>query len=360
MENIGILGIGKLGICLALVLERAGYKVFGVDINQEYIDQINNRTLVSDEKDVSRYLADAKNLVATTDLPSVVAQCSILLIMVATPSFPDGSYDHSQIDRIIEQLSQLGEQKNTKHLVICCTTMPRYCETVYDSLHHLNYTVSYNPEFIAQGTIIRDLQNPDMVLIGESDKDGGNAVESIYYKILDTEYPIVNKMSLTEAEICKIALNCFLTTKIAFTNMIGDIASAAGCNPQKILDAIGDDTRIGKKCMKYGFGFSGPCLPRDNRALAVFAKSVDIYPNIAFASDDANNLHLTYMIEKFVKDHPDKSVPVTMDYVTYKPESTLITESQQLEFAKALKNLGYTVKVKDQRPAVLEQIKDIL
>ena len=357
-RDVAVLGIGKLGICFALVLEKYGYHVIGVDLSQEYIDSINNKTLKSDEAEVETYLRNSENFYATTNLAEAVAKSSTLFVMVATPSLENGSYDHSQIDSIVDQLIKLGRQDKLRHLVICCTTMPGYCQTVLDRVKELNYTVSYNPEFIAQGTVIRNLQYPDMALIGESSSDAGDVVEELYKKFYSS--PAIHRMSLMEAELCKISLNCFLVTKIAFANMIGDIAVAANCSPDKILNAIGDDSRIGKKCLKYGFGPGGPCLPRDSRALGQFAKSVDLDPVIAAASDASSVLHLSYQVEHFVKNNPDKSKPVIMDYVTYKKESTLITDSQQLAFALELKKRGYTIIVKDERPSVVKQLQGIL
>lgn len=172
--------------------------------------------------------------------------------------------------------------------------------------------------------------------------------------------PIVNKMSRLEAEITKLSVNCFLTTKISYANMIGDIANKMGCNPDKILSAIGSDSRIGNKYLKSGFGFGGPCFPRDNRALAKCAECVGVDALISKATDEMNKKHLQYQIEEFVKKNPDKHIPVEMEYVTYKKESPILEESQQLQFALQLKELGYSVKLLDTRPEVLEQLKNVL
>ena len=112
--------------------------------------------------------------------------------------------------------------------------------------------------------------------------------------------------------------------------------------------------------LKYGFGFGGPCFPRDNRALAKCGEEVGIVAEIANATDAMNEKHLQYQIEDFVKNNPDKSKSVKMDFVTYKKESVLLEESQQLKFALALKDLGYKIEISDQRPEVMNQLKNIL
>lgn len=357
--NVTVIGIGKLGLCFSLTLEKAGYNVLGVDINPEYVALINNKKLKSSEQDVEMYLQKSKNFLATTNLKKSIEHSNIIFVVVATPSLPSGEYSHSQIDSLVENLIFFGQQKETKNLIICSTTMPEYCDTVQEKLKNYNYLVTYNPEFIAQGTIIRDQENPDMVLIGEADKQSGDLIENIYHKFAKNNPP-VHRMSRTEAEICKISLNCFLTTKIAYANMVGDIAIRTNSNPDKILSAIGSDTRIGSKYLKYGFGFGGPCFPRDNRALGIFAEKKGINALISKASDESNNLHLDCQIEEFIKNNPDKSIPVVFDYVTYKKESILLTESQQLKFALKLKECGYNLKINDNRKEVVELLKNIL
>jgi nucleotide sugar dehydrogenase len=359
MNNISVIGIGKLGLCFSLTLEKAGYNVVGIDLSQDYVDAINKKNLKSSEENVENYLKNSKNFLASTSLQKALSHSNILFVVVSTPSLENGKYDHYQIDSLVKDLKMFGKQAEQKHLIICCTTMPEYCDTVQERLSEYNYIVSYNPEFIAQGTILKNQERPDMVLIGEGNTYAGDLIEDIYLKHT-TNNPVIHRMSRTEAEICKISLNCFLTTKIAYANMIGDITIRSGYSPEKILEAIGSDTRIGNKYLKYGFGFGGPCFPRDNRALAIFAKEKQIDATISLASDRSNALHLKYQVEEFIKNNQDKTKEIIFDYVTYKKESTLLTESQQLKFAQELLKNGYKIKIIDSRKEVIEQLKDIL
>lgn len=354
MENISIIGIGKLGLCFALSLESSGYNVVGVDISQQYVDSINNRSFFSFEEQVNERLQRANLFLATTDVDLALSHSDVIFLAVATPSLPDGRYDHSQIDALVDLLISKGVQTKTKNLIINCTTMPQYSQSVYERLKDYNWNIAYNPEFIAQGSIIRDQENPDMVLIGESNEEIGDIVENIY-KEMTSNNPQIYRMSLTEAEICKISLNCFLTTKIAFTNMIGDIAISAGCNPQIILDAIGQDTRVGRKLTKYGYGFGGPCFPRDNRAISIFADQLGINSEISKATDLANKLHLEHQVQQFIKSGRKE---ILINSVSYKPESTLIEESQQLAFAVELSRNNIEVTIVE-RPIVIEQVEKI-
>jgi len=355
MEKISVIGIGKLGLCFALTLEKAGFEVLGADINQQYVDLINSKEFNSMEPGVNEMLTVSSNFTATTDLRATVEFSDSLYVVVATPSLPNGEYNHSQLESLIENLNSFGKQPSLKQLVICCTTMPEYCDEIQDRVAHLNYEVSYNPEFIAQGTILKDQLKPDMVLIGESNKESGDIIQR-HYEAMTANDPIFNRMSRTQAEICKISLNCFLTTKISFANMIGDICRNAGCDPTLVLKAVGTDKRVSPKYLGYGYGYGGPCFPRDNRALGHYALKKGVDPFICKATDDMNSKHLINQYNLFIKEN-DVSTPVHFDYVTYKKESTMLEESQQLELAVMLAKTGYDVTV-TERPVVIEELKN--
>lgn len=351
MKNITIFGVGKLGICFALNLEKSGFNVLGVDRSESYVDLINSKKIKSSEKDVEALLSKSKNFTATTDVVLGINHSDLLFVLVATPSLPNGKYDHSQILNVVSSLKKHGKQASKKELIIGCTVMPGFCDQLQSELAEYNYIVSYNPEFIAQGTIIQDQLHPDMVLVGSNNDESFLKIKSVY-ELLVFSQPNYAFMSNLSAEICKISLNCFITTKIAFTNMIGDLASKVGAESQKILDAIGSDARVGSKCMKYGFGYGGPCFPRDNRALGVYAKENQCPIDISDATDSSNAKHLEFMIDSFLDDE------IVIHGVTYKPESTIIEESQKLAYAVALAKKGIKVTVKDKEE-VINEIKNI-
>ncbi len=354
VKNISVIGIGKLGLCFSLTLEKAGYNVLGVDISLPYINSINNKTLNSSEPNVETYLESSKNFRATIDLKETIDFSDIIFVVVSTPSLENGRYDHAQIDNLINKLEAFGPQEKQKHFIVCCTTMPGYCDSIKNRLNSNNYTVSYNPEFIAQGTILKDQAYPDMVLIGEANEKVGNLIEEIYANHTFNK-PRFCRMTPLEAEITKISLNCFLTTKIAYTNMIGDIVHKSGGRPDVVLHAIGADSRIGGKYLCYGYGYGGPCFPRDNRALGIYANDIKLSAKISEATDLSNSLHLDYQVKSFLNSH-DKNTEVLFDTVSYKPESTLLIESQQLKFAVALAEKGLKVKIKE-RKSVIEEIR---
>lgn len=358
MKNISIIGVGKLGLCLALNLERKGYDVLGIDKDKNYVNSLILKTFCSEEQYVNDYLKKSTKLNFSTSIADAIIN-DVIFVVVATPSTTDFKYDHTQIENIAKQLISFGKQSKRKDIIINCTTFPGYCDTLHAKLVDCNYHVSYNPEFIAQGSIIKDQLLCDNVLIGQADEYAGNLIQSIYEDMVESR-PTYNKMSRTEAELTKLAVNCFLTTKISYANMVGDIVTRFGCDANVVLQAVGTDSRIGTKYIKPGFGFGGPCFPRDNRALAKCGEQVGVDAIISKATDEMNKKHLEYQIEDFIKNHPNKNEVVEIEYVTYKKDSVLLEESQQLKFAIKLKELGYQIKILDTRKEVLNQLTNIL
>ena len=355
-NKISIIGIGKLGLCFGLNLSKAGWDVLGMDVNKQYINELKSNTFKSSEESVNDYL-NKYEFTYTNSIDDALSN-DIIFVVVPTPSTHDFKYDHKYIENVVEKIISKGPSKNRKDLIINCTTFPKYCEELQDRLIDYNYFVSYNPEFIAQGTIIKDQQYCDNVLIGEADEFAGDLIQNIYKSFVKSD-PIYNRMSRTEAEITKLSVNCFLTTKISFANMVGDIALRCDADPDIVLKAVGTDSRIGSKYIRPGFGFGGPCFPRDNRALAKLGEEVGIKALISEATDKMNELHLNYQVEDFIsKNNVDDLVDI--DYVTYKKESISIEESQQLKFAIELQKRGFKLNIKDKRQEVLNQIKNVI
>ncbi len=351
MEKIAIVGIGRLGLCLALNLEKVGYTILGVDVSESYVDSINQKLLESSEPQLVDYLRQSTNFKATVDFQEVFENdFSLIFIVVPTPSLPSGEFRHDYINSIIEILVSQGKQTKTKHIIINSTCMPGYCNSIEQKLSALNYTLTYNPEFIAQGSIIRDQQYPDQVLIGETNSEVGDLLQSIYTKLCKSS-PRYCRMSLLSAEITKLATNCFLTTKISFANAIGDIATKVGAEPEKILEAIGADSRIGNAYFKYGFGYGGPCFPRDNKAFTQFATKNNCDMVISEATDKANEMHTNFLLEEW-KAKYSKDEQIIFDSVTYKKGTDILEESQQLKLAVELAKAGYKVVIKESASVI--------
>jgi len=200
--KIGILGAGRLGICFALLLEKAGYEVIASDIREDYVTSLRAGLIKTTEPQVSDLLSKSKNITFVTDNIDVIHECDLIYTFVATPSLPDGSYDISCIRQIIKDFKECNVEG--KSLVIGCTTNPGDCDDFQNHLKDYGVDVYYNPEFIAQGSIVRDLEHADMVLVGGTGKHIQD-IEKIYDDI-QIETPNVYVMSRKAAELVKLAV----------------------------------------------------------------------------------------------------------------------------------------------------------
>jgi UDPglucose 6-dehydrogenase len=194
--------------------------------------------------------------------------------------------------------------------------------------------------------VVNGLLEPDLVLIGESDPQSGAALEQLY-KTYNRNSPRIARMSIVSAELTKISLNSYITMKISFTNQLRLIAAR---HPQAdihvILDALGSDSRIGKKYLRAGLSYGGPCFPRDNRLLAYTARQVGLEAPLAEASDQVNERAKQELVEK-VQEMTRPSDMVAVLGVTYKPNTYITEEAAGLFLAQQLKRRGYRVLIHD-------------
>lgn len=353
-KNVTIIGIGRLGICFALVMEKMGYNVVGVDINPPYVKAINDKTLKSNEPSVMEYLKVSKNLKATTSIQEGIDHSDLLFILVDTPSSGNEThYDHSKLGSVLIALNDRKVQD--KHLVIGCTVIPGYIAKVgrYLIRDTKNCSLSYNPEFIAQGAIIEGQLKPDMVLIGEGSKAAGERLQLCYENMCENT-PKICRMSAESSEICKLGVNCFVTMKVTFSNLIGDIADRTpGADKMDITRAIGKDSRVGNKYLTPGYGYGGPCFPRDNRALGGYGEQVGVDALLFKATDAYNKYHTQIQLREKLE---EKKTEFTFTGVAYKPNTKvpIVEESQRLVIATGLAKAGRKVTIRDYKDIITE------
>ena len=221
-KKITVIGIGRLGLGLALLIEKAGYNVCGVDIFPHYIKLLNEKKYKTFEPKYEQLLMNSKNFIATISLEEGINYSDIIFIVVPTPNGGgDKFYDHSILSNLLEKINTY-KIKN-KDIIIGCTIMPGYIRDIGELLIRdcENTTLNYNPEFIAQGDIIKGFMNPDIILIGTKSNILSENLIKLYNKIVLTK-PKYCILSPIDAEIVKISINGFITTKISFANMISD------------------------------------------------------------------------------------------------------------------------------------------
>lgn len=349
-HNITVIGIGRLGLCVALCLEKAGHNVLGVDVFPDYIEKIKTKKLDSTEPYVTQFLKESNNFRATTSLKEGLDFSDICFITVSTTIGTD-AYNFTPLTDLFKEINTY-KIKN-KHIILASTVTPGYLRnTASPLLQDCSIELSYNPPFIAQGAIVYGFTNPDMILIGEASQQAGDLLEDIYQHMC-TGNPTIARMSVDSAEITKLALNCFVTMKIGYANLVADIAdSTPNTDKFAILKALGSDSRIGSKCILPGYGFGGPCFPRDNRGLGEYAKTKNIQPLLFQATDEVNKQHAHFMAQQFIQQNNDVYI---FEDISYKPNSPvkIIQESQKLAVAKLVAQAGKKVIIKDIAEAII-------
>jgi UDPglucose 6-dehydrogenase len=356
-KNITVIGIGRLGLGLTLLIEKGGYNVCGVDIFPNYVTSLNKKTYQTKEPKYEELLQNSNNFHATTNLGEGLNHSDIIFIVVQTPNGGgDKFYDHAILSNLLMKINSY-KVKN-KHFVIGCTVMPKYIDEVGQFLVSdcENCTVSYNPEFIAQGEIIKGFLNPDIILIGTKSKELGDKLREIYdtFVLSKPKYCIISPL---EAEIVKISINGFITTKLSFANMISDVCDNAGADKHKVLAAVGGDSRIGNKYFRPGYSFGGPCFPRDTKALKQFVDKVQINSDLLTATTKYNEEHINFQVYEMLME--DK-IAYTIEDICYKENSKIpiIEESAKLKIAKRLVDAGKVVTIKDEKHMIDEVKKE--
>ena len=377
MENITVIGIGKLGLGFALLLEKSGYNVLGVDIFPDYIARVNAKTIEFAEPGYNELLQNATNFQATTSLQQGLDHSDIIFIIVQTPNGGGTRfYDHTILSNLLDRIN--GLSPINKHFIVGCTVMPTYIDqvasTILSTSLRAGCSVSYNPEFIAQGAIVKGFENPDMILVGTTADYVRTKLQEVYQKMAKNQ-PVFCFMEPIEAELVKISLNGFVTTKISFANMISDVCDQLGANKQTVLNAIGSDTRIGRKYFGPGLSFGGPCFPRDTKALKQVMDQNNIQSNILQATTEYNEEHNRRYAEYLASDNPvlrqvaqnatgavmNADGTITITNVCYKEGSQipLIEESAKLRIAEMLvKRYNKRVIIQDTPELVKEVQKE--
>ena len=378
LENITVIGIGKLGLGFALLLENSGYHVVGVDIFPDYVQSLNEKTIHFEEPYYNNLLKSSKNFEATTDLKKGIDHSNIIFIIVQTPNGGGQKfYDHTILSNVLEKIDKL--KPKDKHFIIGCTVMPHFIDTIASTLmtQSQNCSINYNPEFIAQGEIVQGFKNPDMILVGTHIPNILTPILTDIYTRMTNTPPEFFFMTPLEAEIVKISLNGFITTKISFANMISDLCDHAGANKHTVLKAIGTDSRIGRKYFNPGLSFGGPCFPRDTKALKQLMDQHNIPSDILQSTTKYNEHHNLQFAENIMSSNQtlkqntlhsisatehhdlDKDTYFKISHVCYKANSTIpiIEESAKLKIAEILvKKYKKQVLIEDT-PAILQEVK---
>jgi UDPglucose 6-dehydrogenase len=356
--NISVIGLGKLGLCTAACFASAGHHVCGYDISDHFRNELKARRNPIDETGLSELLASAWDSLHIVDSYDAAVQAAdATLIIVPTPSLSDGRFTNDYLIKVLEGLAPSIKVKQAFHVVdIVSTVMPGSCDGIFKPLLEratgkicgTDFGLVYNPEFIALGSVIRNFLNPDMVLIGASDEKSGALIRDLYASTCKTS-PTIAVMSLINAEITKISLNCYVTMKISYANGLAAICEKVpGANIDTITAAIGADSRVGSKYLKGGLGFGGPCFPRDNIAFQAFAEEFGGEALLGKAVVAINNI-IPRRIFDMIAAQCNAPAKIALLGLSYKADTSIIEESHSIMLAQLLAAAGYRVCVHDPK-----------
>lgn len=347
--KLGLIGVDEIGLSFGLLCEKKGYEVLVSNNNEDYVFNLNQKICITNEPLIQSMLFDTNKFSATTSNTDVIKNSDIIFIFSPTPSNIDGNYDTTKVFDVISEfytLSSQDVQLYNKKVVICSTTNPGEVDQIQQRLNMFNIKVAYNPFFTNEGEIVKDIENHEMVLIGGEYQELTNDLIQLHTKLKKVLVNVYT-MSSKASELAKIGINSFLSAKISYANMLGEIITKSGIEDEvnMVLTAIGGDSGIGKKHMNYGFGFGGPTINGDNKALKHFAESVEVNTDLISCINTFNQSHILFIKEHYIQKNPTKEIPFVMNHITYKKGSNIVEESQQFQLCIELLNDGYSVNV---------------
>lgn len=359
MTAIAVIGLGKLGAPLAAVLASKGHDVVGIDLNEAAVRLVEAGRAPVEEPGLAELMsAHRERLRATTDL-AVAAEADVSIILVPTPSDESGAFSNEHVLNVTEAVGAALAGRTDPHVVVVASTvMPGSCDgEIGPTLERASgrrigesLGLCYSPEFIALGSVIRDMLEPDMVLIGESDPRAGEILEDVYKTVCENDPPF-RRMSLLNAELTKIAVNTYVTMKISYANTLATIGERLpGADADVVTDALGLDSRIGPKYLRGATAYGGPCFPRDNKAFAAMARGLGVDPLLAEATDAVNRARIDELARLTQEQLADGGAVGVLG-LSYKPGTGVADESAGIELARLLALAGYDVYAFDPEAA---------
>jgi len=356
VSSVSVIGLGKLGAPMAGCFATRGFQVIAADLDPQKVDAIGRGVPPVHEPGLAELLLESKGrLSATQDTEAAVRDSEATFIVVGTPSEPDGGFSLRYVIPTCEAIGRALRNKNSFHLVVVTSTvMPGSTggeiklalERASGKRCGEGFGLCYSPEFIALGTVIRDFLNPDFLLIGESDPRAGDILSDIYAHTCKNSATVA-RMNFINAEITKLAVNTYITTKISYANMLARLCEKLPeADVSVVTYALGLDSRIGSKYLKGAVSYGGPCFPRDNRAFAALAARSGAFSDLAVATERFNRSQIG-ALASLVKSHQSGGDPIGILGLTYKPDTDVFEESFGLLLAQELASANLPVIVFD-------------
>jgi len=361
-KKIAIIGAGYVGLAVGMGFVLLGNEVVFVDVNDDIIKKINASQPPIYEEGLEDLMRNNRGKYrAEKSLERAIADSDIAFIAVNTPSREDGSVDLRYLKEATVKLGKALRNLNCFYVVVVKSTVPPgttenvvkpILEEYSGKKAFQDFGLAVNPEFLREGTAIKDFLNPDRIVIGVNDERSREILEELYSPIPAPKLVV----DLKTAEIIKYVSNAFLATKISFANEIGNLCRKLGIDSWKVFEGVGLDHRIGPHLLRPGLGWGGPCLPKDVRALINVFRQNEEEPLILEAVYRVNKeqtYRLIKLLKKFIPDLKGRRIGVLG--LTYKPGVDDVRGTMAYDIIRELIGEGASVVAHD--PVGIEKFK---
>ncbi|MFE2104944.1 nucleotide sugar dehydrogenase [Kitasatospora sp. NPDC059463] len=351
--RVSVLGLGYVGCVSAACLASLGHEVIGVDVNQVKVDLVNDGKAPVVEERIGEMIAEvvrAGTLRATTDVREAIMGSDVSLVCVGTPSEPNGSLCTTYLERVTEEIGAAVAERGGRQTVVFRSTMlPGTCLNLlvpilekYAGTAGVDFGVAVNPEFLREGTSVRDFFDPPKTVIGELDPQSGDVVAALYEGLPGEVF----RVPVPTAEAIKYADNAFHGLKIGFANELGAVCRALGVDSHQVIDVFLADHKlnISPAYLRPGFAFGGSCLPKDLRSLVHAAQRADVAVPILSHVLPSNAEHLRRALELVERTGKRR---VGLFGLSFKPGTDDLRESPLVELAERLFGKGYDLRIHD-------------
>lgn len=353
--KLSVFGIGYVGCVSAACFAKEGHDVIGVDVNPTKVDIINQGNSPIIEPGISEVMKEAVQsgrLTATTDSSAAVNDSEVSLVCVGTPSNPNGSLDLRYVTRVCEEIGAALKTSRRRHVVVVRSTMlPGTIQNVVvPALEEYSgkkagadFGVCINPEFLREGTSLKDFYAPPFTLIGADDQATAETVRRLYSNIDAPVYVT----SVKTAEMVKYVCNCFHALKVSFANEVGNICKAVGVDSHEVMEIFCEDKKLNLSpyYLKPGFAFGGSCLPKDLRAMNYKAKELDVEVPVLSAILPSNRLQIERAIDMVVSTGKKR---IGVLGLSFKAGTDDLRESPLVSLIETLIGKGYQLSIYDR------------
>jgi len=345
--KISVIGCGYLGAVHAASMAELGHEVIGIDVDPVRIESLQKGIAPFHEPGLDALLRENSSRLTFTRDMSAAADASVHFVAVGTPQSADGSVDMTYVNGAIEGIVPYLSKGD---LVVGKSTVPvGSAERLSAHVTPTGALLMWNPEFLREGFAVEDTLSPDRLVYGIPEGTHGETATSIlddvYAGILAKDTPRL-VMNFATAELVKVAANSFLATKISFINAMAEIADVTGANVTQLADAIGCDTRIGRRFLNAGIGFGGGCLPKDIRGFVARAEELGVGEALSFLKvvDDINMRRRARVLDVLTEELGSLAGnTIAVWGISFKPDSDDIRDSPALDIAESLARSGATV-----------------